>query len=137
MLRRRSTPLIFPRAELPPCSNTLLLPVVMELSLISCVVVKSLERCDRQPCQNGWVTRPDQPILKQMKKRLKLHLLITTQSKSAKYRLMLNIYYRLETGDPIDSKVHTTALVTPVWEHWFEGRNVLFNDALNTFYLLV
>ena len=43
---------------------------------------------------------------------------------------------------PTDRIAHTTAFVTPVVEHWLErdrnGRkkgNVLFNDALNTFYL--
>ena len=58
---------------------------------------------------------------------------------------------------PTDRIAHTTAFVTPVVEHWLEqeiaqwvhhegalmvavmmwkeGRNVLFNDPLNTFYL--
>ena len=37
--------------------------------------------------------------------------------------------------------VHTTAFVTPVGKHWLERErkegNVLFNDALNTFYFLL
>ena len=42
---------------------------------------------------------------------------------------------------PTDRTAHTTAFVTPVVEHWLEReeeekeRIVLFNDALNTFYL--
>ena len=44
-----------------------------------------------------------------------------------------------------DRITHTTAFVTPVVKHWLEReitrerkeRNVLFNDALNTFYLLL
>ena len=43
---------------------------------------------------------------------------------------------------PTDRITHTTAFVTPVMEHWLERtelergeRIVLFNDALNTFYL--
>ena len=43
---------------------------------------------------------------------------------------------------PTDRMTHTMAFVTPVMEHWqyekYDGRtegNVLFNDALNTFYL--
>ena len=43
---------------------------------------------------------------------------------------------------PIHRITHTTALVTPVVEHWLERRvlkegHILFNDALNTFYLLL
>ena len=46
---------------------------------------------------------------------------------------------------PIDRIAHITTFVTPVVEHWLEREitqsapkkegNVLFNDALNTFYL--
>ena len=39
---------------------------------------------------------------------------------------------------PTDRVAYTTAFVIPVVEHWMEQRkegNVLFNDALNTFYL--
>ena len=39
---------------------------------------------------------------------------------------------------PTDRIAHTTAFVTPVVEHWLERwkeGNILFNDALNTFYL--
>ena len=44
---------------------------------------------------------------------------------------------------PTDRIRHTTAFVTPVVEHWLEREiirkegNVLFNDVLNTFYLLL
>ena len=48
---------------------------------------------------------------------------------------------------PTDMIAHTTAFVTPVVEHWLEREiaqwviseegNVLFNDALNTFYFLL
>ena len=47
---------------------------------------------------------------------------------------------------PTDRIAHATAFVTPVVEHWLERlglglgrkeRNVLFNDALNTFLFTV